>query len=96
MPTDRGAMAVLAAGVQQRLVRADDLQQVVDGTGTLHRRQLILATLRDVAGGAQALSELDFTRQVVRAFGLPEPTRQTARRDARGRRRWIDVLWDVG
>jgi hypothetical protein len=96
MPTDRGAMAVLAAGVQQRLVRADDLRRVVDAIGTLHRRRLILATLRDVAGGAQALSELDFTRQVVRAFGLPEPSRQTARRDVRGRRRWIDVLWEEG
>lgn len=50
MATDRGAMAVLAAGVQQRLVRADDLRQVVDRIGTLHRRQLILATLHDVAG----------------------------------------------
>ena len=50
--------------------------------------------LDDVMGGAQALSELDFTRQVVRAYRLPEPSRQAARRDSRGRRRWTDVMWD--
>ncbi len=51
-------------------------------------------TLDDIAGGSQALSELDFIRLVVRTFGLPEPSRQVARRDARGRRRWTDVMWD--
>jgi very-short-patch-repair endonuclease len=94
MPTDRGAMAILAAGVQQGLVRADDLRQVTDRVELFHRRKLIIQTIDDVVGGAQALSELDFTRQVVRAFRLPEPSRQVARRDARGRRRWTDVMWD--
>jgi very-short-patch-repair endonuclease len=94
MPTDRGAMAILAAGVQQRLVRAQDLSQVMDRMGALHRRKLIGETIGDIAGGSQALSELDFTRQVIRAFRLPEPSRQAARRDARGRRRWTDVMWD--
>jgi hypothetical protein len=94
MPTERGAMAILAAGVQQGLVRADDLRQVTDRIDMLHRRKLITETVGDIAGGAQSLSELDFTRLVVRAFGLPEPSRQVARRDARGRRRWTDVMWD--
>ena len=94
MPTDRGAMAVLAAGVQQRLVRVDDLRGVIARIETLRRRTLMTGILDDVAGGAQALSELDFTRKVVRAHRLPEPSRQVARRDARGRRRWTDVLWD--
>lgn len=94
MPADRGAMAVLAAGVQQRLVRVDDLRSVVDRIETLRRRKLIIEALDDIAGGAQALSELDFTRLVVHAFALPEPSRQSARRDSRGRRRWTDVLWD--
>ena len=61
---------------------------------TLHRRKLIKQTIGDIAGGSQALSELDFTRQVIKAFRLPEPTRQAARRDSRGRRRWTDVTWD--
>jgi hypothetical protein len=61
---------------------------------TLRRRKLIAETLDDIAGGSQALSELDFIRLVVRAFELPEPSRQVARRDARGRRRWTDVMWE--
>lgn len=95
MPTERGAMAILAAGVQQRLVRAQDLSQVVDRMGTLHRRKLIRETIGDIAGGNQALSELDFIRQVIRAFKLPEPSHQSARRDSSGRRRWTDVTWDA-
>jgi hypothetical protein len=94
MPTDRGAVAILAAAVQQRLVRADDLRQVTDRVNMFRRRKLITETIDDVAGGSQALSELDFIRQVVHAFRLPEPSRQVARRDARGRRRWTDVMWD--
>lgn len=93
-PTDRGAMAILAAGVQQGLIRADDLRQAAGRVDLLHRRKLITEAVGDIAGGAHALSELDFLRQVVRAFGLPEPSRQVARRDARGRRRWTDVMWD--
>ena len=60
----------------------------------LNRRKIIKETLGDIAGGAHALSELDFTRQVVRRFGLPEPDRQAARRDSRGRRRWLDAVWE--
>ena len=75
MPTDRGAMGILAAGVQQRLARVDDLGQVVARIEKLRRRALMTGVLVDIAGGAQALSELDFTRQVVRRHRLPEPSR---------------------
>jgi hypothetical protein len=94
MATDRGAQAVLAAGVQQRLVRVTDLAAEVDRNERLHRRKLIKQTLDDITGGAQALSELDFTRLVVRRFGLPEPDRQVPRRDANGKRRWLDATWE--
>jgi hypothetical protein len=94
MPTDRGTMAVLAAGVQQRLVRVADLQQMAGRMETLRRRKMIIEFLGDIAGGSQALSELDFVRLVVRPFGLPVPSRQAARLDRRGRRRWVDAAWD--
>jgi Protein of unknown function (DUF559) len=94
MATDRGAQAVLAAGVQQRLVRVQDLLPVVGANQRLHRRRLISETLGDISGGAQALSELDFTRLVVRGYGLPEPDRQACRSDSQGRRRYLDVLWE--
>jgi hypothetical protein len=94
MPSERGAMAVVAAGVQQRLARVSDLEQAVARNPRLRRRNLIANALGDIAGGAQALSELDFTRQVIRRHKLPEPSRQMARRDRDGRRRYIDVAWD--
>lgn len=95
MPSARGAMAVLAAGVQQRLVRVDGLSAAAARLGRIRRREIIVGALADIAGGAQALSELDFTRLVVRRHRLPDPARQVARTDARGRRRWIDVYWDT-
>jgi hypothetical protein len=94
MGTDRGAQAVLASGVQQRLVRVADLSREADRNERLRRRQLIKKTLADIAGGAHALSELDFTRLVVRQFNLPEPDRQVPRRDENGRRRWLDACWE--
>jgi len=94
MPTDRGAHAVLAAGVQQRLVRAVDLMAEADHNERLHRRKVIRTALADIAGGAHAMSELDFTGLVIRQFGLPEPSRQAPRLDGQGRRRWLDVCWE--
>ena len=58
--TDDRARALLAAGVQQRLVRPGDLMAITARPTRLRRRLLIQATLADVAGGAHALSELDF------------------------------------
>ena len=70
MATDRGAQAVLAAGVQQRLARLDDLTAIVARNQRLPRRAMITDTLEDIAGGAHALSELDFTRLIGR-YRLP-------------------------
>lgn len=94
MVTDRGAQAVLAAGVQQRLVRVSDLMTEVERNERLYRRKIIKQTLGDIAGGAHALSELDFTQLVVRQFKLPEPDRQVPLHDAQGRRRWLDAVWE--
>ena len=94
MATDRGAQAVLAPGIQQRLVTVGELTDVVAANRRLRRRQLIRDTLADVAGGAQALSELDFTRLVIRGFGLPEPDRQSRRKGPDGKVRYLDAVWE--
>jgi hypothetical protein len=91
--TDALARTILAAGVQQRLVRAGDMLTVADAVPNLRRRKMIRLTLRDIHGGAHSLPELDFT-QLCRDFDLPEPSRQVARLDSSGRRRWLDVFWD--
>ena len=85
--------AVLAAGVQQRLVRPDQLQAALGRRPRLRRHALIAVTLADIAGGAQALSELDFAR-LARCYGLPAPDRQVMRLDRNGRRRWLDAFWE--
>lgn len=94
MPTDRGAMAVLAAGVQQRKTRVPDLRETLDRCKWVRRRALMREILCDIEGGAQALSELDFYRAVIRQFGLPQPSGQAGRRDSRGKQRWIDVMFE--
>jgi hypothetical protein len=89
---DRSACGVLAAVVQQRMTTADRLQAELDLAGHVRRRRLMGATLSDVAGGSQALSEIDFVR-FCRRRGLPVPHRQAVRRDLSGRRRYLDVEW---
>lgn len=93
MRTENGTRAVLAAGVQQRLVRAHDLASEFARRRGGPRQALIRATITDIAGGAQALSELDFCR-LARRYRLPEPSRQVLRRDSAGRARWLDVCWE--
>ena len=48
--------------------------------------------LRDIAGGAQALSEIDMAA-LCRRHHLRPPDRQVVRRDASGRRRYLDCEW---
>lgn len=91
--SDDRARAVLAAGVQQRLVRPDQLEATLGRRPRLRRHALIAVTLADIAGGSQALSELDFVR-LTRRYGLPAPDRQAIRRDRDGRRRWLDAFWE--
>lgn len=94
MPTDRGARAVLASGVQQGVTIVAHLREVVSAQPRLRRRDLITSTLGDIAGGARALSELDFTRLVIHAFRLPEPDRQRRRTDSTGKNRYLDAVWE--
>ncbi|MEU8218211.1 hypothetical protein AB0C47_20810 [Micromonospora taraxaci] len=92
-PGDQQARAIVAAAFQQRIVAGDDLHQIVDRLARVRRRQLILATASDAAGGAHSLAELDFLGLVRRA-GLAEPARQKIRYDSTGRRRYLDAYFE--
>ncbi|GGM27433.1 endonuclease domain-containing protein [Micromonospora yangpuensis] len=86
------AMTVLAAGCQQRRVTPEELRAVLDDLPRAPRRELIQRTVADIAGGAQALSEIDFVG-LCRRYGLPRPELQHRRADAGGRTRWLDAYW---
>nr|WP_239542806.1 DUF559 domain-containing protein [Micromonospora terminaliae] len=86
------AQLVLASACQQRRVLPEELAEVVDVLPRAPRRRLIRRTLADLAGGAEALSELNFLT-LCRRYRLPEPDLQHHRRDAAGRRRWLDAYW---
>jgi hypothetical protein len=88
----RPACGLLAAGVQQRLVAADQLRQAVDANPRTHHRTPMLLALSDIAQGSEALSEIDFVR-LCRRHGLPEPVRQAVRSEPSGRRRYLDAEW---
>ncbi|WP_431729078.1 hypothetical protein [Verrucosispora sp. TAA-831] len=91
-PSTRAAQEVLAAGCQQRRVLPEEVAAVLDILPRAPRRSLIRQTVDDIAGGAQALSEIDFVRLCRRA-GLPAPDLQERRTDTTGRTRWLDAYW---
>ena len=83
--------ALVCAGVQQRLVRAEDLRSVVERLGPVRHRALLLRTLDDVDAGAHSVRELQFLR-VVRRGGLPPPDLQVVRTRPGGRH-YLDAHW---
>lgn len=91
--SDEEAVAIVAAGFQQRLVGLADVEPVLARMPHLRRRPVIVAAVADAAGGAESIFEVDFARLCRRA-GLPEPSRQVARTDRSGRRRYRDVYFD--
>jgi len=90
----RPACGILAAAVQQRLVTPNELNRALGlATRTRHRAALIHA-IADIAQGADALSEIDFVR-LCRRHGLPRPRLQAIRIEPTGRRRYLDVEWEL-
>jgi hypothetical protein len=90
--SQRTALGLLAAVVQQRLTTAENLLDQMADMRPLRRAKTFRTALRDISGGAQSLAELDVGR-ICRQFGLPKPRRQGSRRDSRGRQRYTDCEW---
>ena len=93
-PWPRFAITVLAAAVQQRVCTVSHLEEALAKVGRVrHKRHMRLA-LRDIAGGAESLGEIDMAA-LCRRFGLQPPDRQRSRRDPSGRRRYLDCEWHL-
>lgn len=91
--SDRQALLLVAASFQQRLVSLPDVERTLAQLPRAKRRSLLQVTARDVAGGSESLAELDLLALCRRA-GIPEPSRQVKRRDAQGRLRFIDAVFE--
>jgi len=91
-PFPRYACGLLAAVVQQRLCTANELADALPHVGRVRHKAHLRLAIADIAGGAEALSEIDIAR-MCRKFGLRPPDRQRLRRDARGRKRYLDCEW---
>lgn len=91
--SDRQAALILCMTVQQRLTTPGQLAGAQEQVRIRGRRTLVSQLVRDLAGGAQSLGELDFAR-LCRQHGLPEPSRQVVREGPRGRI-YLDVRWDA-
>ncbi len=86
----RAACGLLCAAVQQRLTTADRLLRAVRLAGRVRHCAVLRAVLVDIAGGAHALSEVEFGRFLAQHH-LPAPRRQAVRLDNAGKRRYLDV-----
>jgi very-short-patch-repair endonuclease len=91
--TDDQARVIVAAAFQQRRVGQAEVRAVLRRMPRARRRRLIREVAADAAGGSHSLPEAAFLRLLHRA-GLPDPSRQIRRRDARGRVRYLDVYFE--
>jgi hypothetical protein len=89
----RFAVGLLAAAIQQRRLRPDDLREALAANPSARHHAILSASVEDIAQGSHALSEIDFIRLCRRAQ-LPVPTRQAVRRH-HGKRRYLDAEWDL-
>jgi hypothetical protein len=80
-PWPRFGCALVAAVVQQRICTVASLEEAMERVGRIRHKAHLRLALGDIAGGAEALSELDLGR-MCRRFGLQEPDRQSRRRAA--------------
>jgi hypothetical protein len=85
---------VLAAVVQQRLCTAADLDAAMRTVGRVRHKQPMRLAIDDIAGGSEALSEIDVAA-MCRRFDLRSPHRQRVRLDRSGRKRFLDCEWEL-
>jgi hypothetical protein len=93
-PYPRFACLMVAAAVQQRLTTAARLDAAMRTVGRIRHKAYLRLAIADVATGAESLGEIDLAH-LCRRFGLVAPTRQSRRKDASGRWRYLDSEWDL-
>jgi hypothetical protein len=85
----RTATRIVVAPVQQRRTSPGRLQAELVYAGRVRHRRGLMLFLGDLAGGAEALSEVEFLRW-CRRHRFPKPS-MNVRLDSAGRRRYLDA-----
>jgi hypothetical protein len=70
------------------------LQEALAAAGHIRHKAHLTLALRDIAGGAESLGEIDIADLCRRHHVVP-PTRQSRRRDRSGRWRYLDCIWEL-
>lgn len=91
-PRPEVAAGILAAGVQQRVVRPESLRGALAAAGPIRHAALLRRVIADLEGGAESFAEIDAVR-LARSAGIPAPRQQSVRVIA-GRRRYLDAAFD--
>jgi hypothetical protein len=93
-PYPRFACLMVAPAVQQRVTTAAHLDAAMRTVGRIRHKAYLRLAIADVAAGAESLGEIDLAH-LCRKFGLVPPRRQSRRKDASGRWRYLDSEWDL-
>ncbi|MBW6438277.1 endonuclease domain-containing protein [Actinoplanes hulinensis] len=86
------AAAIVLAGCQQRLARAEEVRRVLATMPRIRHRAVIRDAIQDASGGAESLPEAEFA-QLCRAAGLPSPRMRWRRDTGPGRRNYLDAYF---
>ena len=88
----RFAMTMMAAVVQQRVTTVQALDLALATCGRVRHKRYMRIALRDIAGGAESLGEIDVAAMCRQLW--PPSTRPTGRPTGpSGRRRYLDCEW---
>ena len=86
------AVAILAAGVQQRLTTGPRLADELARRPRVHRRSALVDVCADLTGGSHSVIEVE-AAQLLRRYRLPPPDRQSPLTLPDGLAR-VDCYWD--
>lgn len=91
VPSEKQAALYVVAGVQQRILTADQFAAEVVRVVRNPRLNFLRTLVAEVGDGIQSIGEREFAR-LCRKRGLPVPTRQVLRQGPTGRV-YLDVHW---
>lgn len=91
--SNRQAVFYATWAIQQRLVTLDSLQKALETLPSSPTSKSARRRLRLVVPGAMSILEHDFVQLCVK-FGLPQPQLQVPRRDAQGKQRFLDAVFE--